>query len=64
MDISINFNELYISEVVYKYYNIISLILDHEIRWGEWSASGPVRALHPENDPRYSLDRRLGGSQS
>jgi hypothetical protein len=31
---------------------------------GEWSASRPGRALPPGKDPRYPLDRRLGGPQS
>jgi hypothetical protein len=30
---------------------------------GEWSASRPCR-LHPRKEPRYPLDRRLGGPQS
>jgi hypothetical protein len=28
---------------------------------GEWSASRPSHALPPRKDPRYPLDRRLGG---
>jgi hypothetical protein len=31
---------------------------------GEWSASRPGRALAPGKDPRYQVDRRLGGPQS
>jgi hypothetical protein len=31
---------------------------------GEWSASHPGRALPPRMEPRYPLDRRVGGSQS
>jgi hypothetical protein len=31
---------------------------------GEWLASGPGHPLHLENEPRYPLDRRLGGPQS
>jgi hypothetical protein len=30
----------------------------------EWSGSRPGRPLPPGKDPRYPLDRRLGGSQS
>jgi hypothetical protein len=33
------------------------------IRWGEWSASRPGRALPSGKGPRYTLDRRLGGPQ-
>jgi len=39
-------------------------ILDLGTRWGEWSASRPGRALPRGKDPRYPLDRRLGGLQS
>jgi hypothetical protein len=38
------------------------LILGLSFRWGERS-SRPVRTLLPEKDPRYPLDRRLGGPQ-
>jgi hypothetical protein len=31
---------------------------------GEWSASRPCRALPWGKDPRYPLNRRLGGPQS
>jgi hypothetical protein len=31
---------------------------------GEWPVSRPVHVLPPGKDPRYSLDRRLGGPQS
>jgi hypothetical protein len=31
---------------------------------GEWSVSRPGRALAPGKDPRYPLDRKLGGPQS
>jgi hypothetical protein len=31
---------------------------------GEWSASRPGRALPQRKDPRYPLDRRLGGPYS
>jgi len=42
------------------------LLLIHNLgtRWGEWSASRPGRALSRGKDPRYPLDRRLGGPQS
>jgi hypothetical protein len=38
--------------------------LTSAIDGGEWSASRPDRALPREKDPRYTLDRRLGGPQS
>jgi hypothetical protein len=44
----------------YSSYSFLTSVLDG----GEWSASGPGRALPPGKDPRYSLDRRLGGPQS
>jgi hypothetical protein len=31
---------------------------------GEWSASRPGRALSPEKDRQYPLDRRIGGAES
>jgi hypothetical protein len=38
--------------------------LTSELDGGEWSASRPA-ALYPRGkDPRYPLDRRLGGPQS
>jgi hypothetical protein len=42
----------------YRSYSFTASALDR----GEWSASRPVRAL--AQDPRYPLDRRLGGPQS
>jgi hypothetical protein len=39
------------------------VILELGTRWGEWSASGPGRALPPGKDPRYPFDR-LSGPQS
>jgi hypothetical protein len=44
----------------YSSYSFLTLTVD----WGEWSASRPGRALPPEKDPRYPLDRRLDGPQS
>jgi hypothetical protein len=40
------------------------LILDLGIRWDDLSASHPGCALLTGKDPRYPLDRRLGGPQS
>jgi hypothetical protein len=41
------------------------LLLIHDLgtRWGEWSASLPGRALPLRKNPKYPLDRRLGGPQ-
>jgi hypothetical protein len=45
----------------YSSYSFLTSALDG----GEWSASRPGRALYPRGkDPRYPLDRRLGGPQS
>jgi hypothetical protein len=41
----------------------IVLILVFGTRWGDWSASRTGHALPPGKEPRYPLDRRLGGSQ-
>jgi hypothetical protein len=38
-------------------------ILDFCTGSGEWSASRPGRTLTQRKDPRYPLDRRLGGPQ-
>jgi hypothetical protein len=43
---------------------ILLLIHDLGIRWGEWSASRPDRAIPLGKDARYPLDRRLGGPKS
>jgi hypothetical protein len=41
------------------------LILDLGIRWGVSGQHHAAAALYPRrNDPRYPLDRRLGGPQS
>jgi hypothetical protein len=42
------------------YYSFLTSALNG----GEWSASRPSRALPQGKDPRYPLDRRLGGPQS
>jgi hypothetical protein len=43
----------------YSSYSFLTSALDG----GEWSASRPGRAFTPRGkDPRYPLDRRLGGS--
>jgi hypothetical protein len=44
----------------YSSYPFLTSALDG----GEWSASRPGRALPPGKEPRYPLDRRLGGPQS
>jgi hypothetical protein len=44
----------------YSSYSFLISALDG----GEWSASRTVRALPPGKDPRYPLDRKLGGPQS
>jgi hypothetical protein len=43
----------------YYSYSFLTSALDR----GEWSASRPGRTLLSEKDPRYPLDRRLGGLQ-
>jgi hypothetical protein len=49
-------------ERMYSSYSFLTSALDG----GEWSASAsrPGRALPPGKEPRYPLDRRLGGPQS
>jgi hypothetical protein len=47
-------------EEVYSSYSFLTSALDG----GEWSASHPGCALPPGKEPRYPLDRRLGGPQS
>jgi hypothetical protein len=47
-------------ERMYSSYSFLTSTLDG----GEWSASRPGRALPRGKDPRYPLDRRLGGPQS
>jgi hypothetical protein len=44
----------------YSSYSFLTLELDG----GEWSASRSGRALVPGKDPRYPLNRTLGGPQS
>jgi hypothetical protein len=44
----------------YSSYSFLTSALD----WGEWSASRPDRALPRGKDPRYPLDRRLGGPRT
>jgi hypothetical protein len=41
-------------------YSFMALALDE----GEWSVSHPGHASPRGKDPRYPLDRRLGGTQS
>jgi hypothetical protein len=43
----------------YSSYSLLASALDGD----EWSASRTGRALPPAKDPRYPLDRRLGGPQ-
>jgi hypothetical protein len=43
----------------YSSYTFLTTALDG----GQWSASRPGRALPLGKDPRYPLDRRLGGPQ-
>jgi hypothetical protein len=43
----------------YSSFSFLALELDE----GEWSASRPGRALLRGKDPRYPLDRSLGGRQ-
>jgi hypothetical protein len=43
-----------------SYYSFLTSALDG----GEWSASRPGRGLPPGKNPRYPLDRRLGGPQN
>jgi hypothetical protein len=44
----------------------LQLLLSTDLgtRGGEWSASGPGRALASGKESLYPLDRRLGGPQS
>jgi hypothetical protein len=42
----------------------VSLFLSSALDGGQWSPSCPSRFTSQEKNPRYPLDRMLGGSQS
>jgi hypothetical protein len=59
---SSNNHNIYIHQQ-WKRHNSYS-VLTSALHVDKWSASRPDRSLAPGMDPRYPLDRRLGGPQS